>query len=287
MVAEKDRIYFSTFGITVATIGVILNAIGTYSLKVTGRTNSRRQTYFLIDISILSIVMCCQFIPLWLLWCFISHKSLEIILFTMQTGFYMAYATSSIGLTLDRFLSVAMPLKHRAFVSLKIVRIYIVCCWLVSLLSRIPFLCLSSSYLMHLVRFDIAVDTINLVFQPATFVYVIFKLKASFGAVRNQSPSASPFTIRRASIAQRNAAKELRLLKISLLIGVCCVIASTSNVLYSIAGMTIASSNDSILSPIALVLWNLPVTVQPLIYIIMKPEIRSHLKQKLCSCMMA
>eukprot|EP00795_Rhopilema_esculentum_P004648 gene4648-20928_t len=278
VLTDKAKTAFSITGICLSLTGLILNIVGIHALIKT-KPRGNKQTLLLINISTISVFLCTLFIPSWLLWALVSFpgsQKIEEFLFIFETGFYMAYTTSTIVLTIDRFLAVAVPFKHRTIISNKFVIGSVSTCWFLGLSSRIPFLILDyPKKMIHMVYFDISINFINIIFQPVTYVYILVKWRQRQTTI-NSSRSPSINT-RRVSIHDK---REAMMLKIALMISLSCLISSVCDIIYAAMGMSTPSSNTTIFSPIALLLWNLVPTTQSLFYIITKPEIRQLLLRK-------
>ena len=283
MAFSSVRMVLSSLGLCLALAGLVLNILGAQSLRST-KSHGRRQNFLLISISAISSCMCLFFIPLWCFEGFVSHQAAEEKIFLILSGLYMAYVTNTIGFTVDRWFSIAMPLKHRAVMTVSMVKIFIVSCLLTSLLSRIPFLLLSSQHLTSMLYFDVAVDSVSLIVQPITYVYILLKWKSTSRQQRRSAVASSPSTVRSLSLRAREASRNLRLLKIALLVTFSCMVAFAGDAVYVALGMTTPLSNQSFMSPVGVLLWNLVPALQPLIYIIIKPEIRALFKARCCHC---
>ena len=284
--SRSIKLGFSAAGISLSTAGLLLNILGAYAL-ISTRPRGNKQTYLLVNISIISVCLCTLFIPSWTLWGIVNNKSysrVEEVLFITQTGFYMAYVTSTFGLTIDRFLAVAKPFKHSSIVTYRFVKGWILGCWLWAHLSRIPFLFVSSNDLTKMVYFDVSVNALNVLFQPVTYVYILIIWKRQRNQLHTDATTASPASIRTKSARSRDAKREASMLKIAVMVSACCLVSSICDFLYVALGISTPSSKETVLSPISLLLWNMVAAVQSLFYIITKSEIRQLIVRTLCIC---
>ena len=205
-----------------------------------------------------------------------NSKEIEEYLFIAETGFYMALVTSTIVLSTDRFLAVALPFKHRTIVTSRFVQISISLCWFIGLSTRIPFLIIKQpDILLHMVYFDISINAVNIIFQPVTYLYILVKWRQRHTQINTASSlPVSPLSARTVSFRARDNKREASMLKIALLIAASCILSGICDIIYAAIGMSTPSSNATVLSPIGLLIWNIIPTIQSLFYILTKPEIR-------------
>lgn len=279
------KIGFALTGILVSTAGLLFNIFGIYALIKT-KSPGNKQTYLLINISVVSLCMCLLFVPSWVLSGLLyiaNSKVVEEYLFIAQTGKYMTLVACTMVLSIDRFLAVALPFKHRAIVTSKFVWISISACWFIGMATRIPFLVIKSpNILLEMVYFDISVNAINLLFQPVTYVYILVKWRQRQTQINNANIlSSSPLSTRTVSFRARDSKREASMLKIALMIAGSCILSGICDIIYAALGMSTPSSNATLMSPIGLLIWTVIPTIQSLFYILTKPEIKKLFMRKL------
>ena len=269
---------FALAGILISAFGLLFNISGIYALVKT-KLQGNKQTYLLINISTISLCMCLLFIPDWTLSGLVSvddTKEIEEYLFIAKTGFYLALVTSAIVLSIDRLLAVALPFRHRIIVTSKFVLVSVSFCWFIGLSTRIPFLLMSyPDKLLHMVYFDVSINALNVLFQPITYIFILFKWRQRHAKINNtNSQFGSRTGTKTVSIRTRDSKREARMLKIALMVAGSCILSGICDIIYVSFGLTTPSSNATLLSPIGLLMWNIIPTIQSLFYILTKPEIR-------------
>ena len=272
------KIGFALTGILISAAGLLLNISGIYALVKT-KLQGNKQTYLLINISTISLCMCLLFIPAWTLNGLISvdnTKEIEEYLFIAETACYMALVTSAIVLSIDRLLAVALPFQHRTIVTSNFVLVSISFCWFIGLSTRIPFLLMSyPDKLLHMVYLDVSINALNILFQPITYIFILFKWRQRHAKVNNSNSRIGSRTdTKTVSFRTRGSKREARMLKIALMVAGSSIFSGICDIIYVSIGLTTPSSKATLLSPIGLLMWNIIPTIQSLFYILTKPEIR-------------
>ena len=273
--AESTREVFIWSGTLLSFIGFILSATGAHALRIK-LLYKQKQILMLISISISSGIMCIMFVPLWFFWGLQTGEVYERVLFILATGFYQALIIGTLGLTFDRFLAVAEPFKQRLMVTNRSIKLFLAISWSASFASKIPFLLSEKCKLIYMIYLDVIVNTICISVQPFAYLYIYKRWKYRFYSKIKLRVSRDLLD----SLKRSRTESETRLLHTSLLVMLCCFVSSTCDLMYVALGMSTPSSNDTIMSPIGFMLWNIVVALQSLVYIIIKPEIRSYFGRK-------
>ena len=275
---NSTKIGFAVTGLLVSVAGVLFNTSGIYALIKT-RPQGNKQTYLLLNISIISLCMCLLFIPNWMLNGLVSTSNATVIeeyLFIAETGCYMALVTSAIVLSVDRLLAVALPFRHRTVVTSRFVLSAISFCWFIGVSTRIPFLLMSyPDKLLHIVYLDVGINGVNIICQPITYIFILFKWRQRQTLINTTSQHVnSKAGAKSVSFRTRDSKKEAIMLKIALMVAGSSIFSGICDIIYVAIGLTIQSSSATLLSPIALLMWNTIPMIQSLFYILTKPDIR-------------
>ena len=272
--SSSTKTAFAISGIVVSTAGVLFNASGIYALVKT-KPHGNKQTYLLINISVISLCMCLLFLPNWALGSLVSvdnKKVIEEYLFIAETACYMALVTSAIVLSIDRLLAVVLPFRHRAIVTSRFILVSISMCWFIGLSTRVPFLLMSyPEKLLHMVYLDVSINAVNIIFQPITYTFILFKWRQRHTIVNSKRSQAAAKAV---SVRTRDSKREAIMHKIALLVAGSCIFSGICDIIYVSIGLTTPSSKETLLSPIAFLMWNIIPMIQSLFYILTKPEIR-------------
>ena len=276
--SNSTKLGFALTGILVSAAGLLFNIFGIYALVRT-KLQGNKQAYLLINISTVSLCMSLLFLADWVVNGLISFENKKTIveyLLIAESASCIVLATGAIVLSIDRLLAVALPFRHRTIVTTKFILVSISFCWFIGLLPRIPFLLMSyPDKLLHMVYFDVSVNAVNIFFQPITYLFILFKWHRRSKTFNNSNSQIGSRTgTKTESIRTRDSKREIRMLKIALMVAGSCIFSGICDIFYVAIGMTTPSSNQSPLSQTAFLMWTIVPMIQSLLYILLKPEIR-------------
>ena len=282
--SNNTKVGFAITGIFLSVAGLLFNISGIYTLVRT-KPRGNKQTYLLINVGTISLCMCLLFISDWVLngLMSIEMKVIGRYLLIAESASCIALATSAITLSTDRLLAIAVPFRHRTIVTSKFIRISISLCWFIGLSTRVPFLLMShEDNLLHMIYLDVSINTINILFQPITYIFILFKWRQRRKTINNNSHIGAARGTKATSYQARDSKREARMLKIALMVAGSCIFSGICDIIYASYGLTTQSSNPNLLSQIAFLMWNMVPLFQSLLYILIKPEIRSWFLKILC-----
>ena len=276
--SKNTKLGFAVTGIVLSVVGLLSNISGIYALAKT-KPKGNKQTYLLINLSTVSVCMCLLFLSDWTLNGLISVENTKAIgeyLLIAESASSIVLATGAIVLSIDRLLAITMPFRHRTIVTMKFILVSISFCWLIGILPRIPFLLMSyPDKLLHMVYLDVSINSVNILFQPITYLLILFKWRQRQKTFNNSNSRIGSRTgTETVSIRTIGSKQEARMLKIALMVAGSCIFSGICDILYVSIGMTTTSSHQTPLSLIAFLMWNIVPMIQSLLYILLKPEIR-------------
>ena len=258
----RDGFVIATY--IVSATAVVLNIIGMCLLKISG-VKKTIQIMIIMSLSVADLTLAVAWLGEATISNVTNSRSGKIygVWWSLKSGVYLVWYSMIYLLTMDRFMGCNFPIKHKVYVKKKYIRITIILCWVVGVLIGIigcPFdpVAVRKIYRTYI---WITLDIIFLTLFTVTYISIFLHLAR-----------------RRVSRTQNVMADNQRFLKTVTTILVAFLLFETIPSLRSV----ICKQYDT-WRKIRDFLYTMNLVCDPLIYVILQPEVRKFALSKFCA----